>query len=360
VEKLTDLIYEAALTPAGWQPVFEALSALADARGAAVFSAGPAPMRWLCSPSLEEVAQDAVASGAMALNTRVQRGVAMNHAGFLGDQHLFTPAELARSRHHQEFLYAHGLGWCASTVVTPPCGDRLVITLERDKTKGPVPPEVFARLDLLRPHLARSALLSARLRLERVGAAVSALEVMGLPAAILSSPGRALAMNSMMEALVPAVLQDGSERLFLTDRVADLLLATALLAMRNDAEEGPRSIALPAMEERPPMVAHLVPVRGLARDVFSNALAMLVITPVRHGAVVGAEVIQGLFDLTPAEARVAQGIAAGRTAEELARALGISVETVRKHIAAVLAKTGLPRQAALVGLLAGNAPPGLV
>jgi DNA-binding CsgD family transcriptional regulator len=75
--------------------------------------------------------------------------------------------------------------------------------------------------------------------------------------------------------------------------------------------------------------------------------------------VVSAEVIQGLFDLTPAEARVAHGIAAGRTAEELARALGISVETVRKHIAAVLAKTGLPRQAALVGLLAGSVPPGL-
>ncbi|MFC7551123.1 helix-turn-helix transcriptional regulator [Pseudoroseomonas wenyumeiae] len=303
--------------------------------------------------------QDSIRTGAMAHNNRITRWVAQNHAGFLGDQHLFTPEELATSLHHHEFLHRHGLGWCAAALIIPPAGDRLMVTIERDREAGPVPNEVIAKLDILRPHLARAALLSTRLRLERTTAAVSALELLGSPAAVLSASGRSLAMNTLMAELVPGVLQDRQERLVISDRLADLALASALLAMRSEAPGLPRSIPLPATEERPPMVAHLVPIRGKARDVFTSAMAMLVLTPVQHGTVVAAEVIQRLFDLTPAEARVAHGIAAGRTAEELARGLNISVETVRKHIAAVLTKTGLPRQAALVGLLAGSAPPGL-
>ncbi|MCG7363561.1 helix-turn-helix transcriptional regulator [Roseomonas sp. ACRSG] len=359
MERLTDLIYEAAMDPAGWQPVFEALSALASARGTVMYSIGHGPARFLHSPSLADVVQDSIETGAMAQNNRITRRVALDHPGFLGDQHLFTPEELAASQHHREFLHRHGLGWCAATLINPPSGDRLMVTIERNREAGPVPDEVIAKLDTLRPHLARAALLSARLRLERIDAAASALEMIGLPAAVLSVSGRGLAMNTLLAELIPSVLQDRQERLAISDRLADLTLAAALLAMRNEAESAPRSIPLPATEERPPMVAHLVPIRGAARDVFSTAMALLVLTPVRHGTVVAAEVIQGLFDLTPAEARMAHGIAAGRTAEELARSQGISVETVRKHIAAVLAKTGLPRQAALVGLLAGSVPPGL-
>jgi DNA-binding CsgD family transcriptional regulator len=359
MERLTDLIYEAALDPAGWQGVFEALSSLTGARGATLFSAGPGPVRWMVSPSLGEMFHEFVTTEAWNINDRAPRGIAKQHAGFLGDQHLYTPEELARSRFHNEFLHHHGLGWCAGTLISPPSGDRLILTVERERHLGPVPEEAIAKLDQLRPHLARAALLSARLRLERASAAVASMEMLGLPAAMLSAAGQSLAMNALLAELVPSVLQDRRDRLVISDRLADLTLAAALLEMRGGTDSAARSIPLPATEERPPMVAHLVPIRGVAQDVFSNAMALLVLTPVRHGTVVAAEVIQGLFDLTPAEARVAHGIAAGRTAEELARSLGISVETVRKHIAAVLAKTGLPRQAALVGLLAGSIPPGL-
>jgi DNA-binding CsgD family transcriptional regulator len=359
MERLTDLIYEAALNPAGWQEVFKGLSALTGARGATLFSLGPGPVRWMTSPELEDMFQAFIGTDAWNYNDRASRGIARNHAGFLGDQHMYTPEELAVSRFHNEFLRPWGLAWCAGTMVNPPSGDQLILTVERDTAAGPVPEDAIAALDALRPHLARSALLSARLRLERASAAVAALEMMGLPAVLLSSTGRGLVMNTLLAGLVPGVMQDRADRLRLTDREADLLLATALAALRAGANGATRSIPVPAMDGHLPMVAHLVPVRGEALDVFSNAMAILVLTQIQHGKVVSAEVIQGLFDLTPAESRVAHGIAAGRTAEELARGLGVSLDTVRKQIAAVLTKTGLPRQAALVGLLAGSAPPGL-
>jgi DNA-binding CsgD family transcriptional regulator len=69
------------------------------------------------------------------------------------------------------------------------------------------------------------------------------------------------------------------------------------------------------------------------------------------------EVLQGLFDLTPAEARVARGIGEANTIDMLAETLGVSREVLRSQLKAVLAKTGVARQAELVSLLAGKALP---
>ena len=105
------------------------------------------------------------------------------------------------------------------------------------------------------------------------------------------------------------------------------------------------------------MIVHLVPIRGAAHDVFAQAIAILIVTPVVQAEVPTPELLQGLFDLTPAEARVARGIGEGRTVETIAAAFGISRETVRNQLKAVMAKTGLRRQVELAGLLAGNKLP---
>ena len=57
-------------------------------------------------------------------------------------------------------------------------------------------------------------------------------------------------------------------------------------------------------------------------DIFTQATALLVVTPVDRAAVPTAEVLQGLFDLTPAEARVARGIGQAEAIDALADATG--------------------------------------
>jgi len=64
-----------------------------------------------------------------------------------------------------------------------------------------------------------------------------------------------------------------------------------------------------------------------------------------------------LFDLTPAEARVARSLASGKTVEDIAADGGVSLSTVRTHVRGVLAKTGCDRQIEVVALLAGIARP---
>jgi DNA-binding CsgD family transcriptional regulator len=157
---------------------------------------------------------------------------------------------------------------------------------------------------------------------------------------------------------MPAVVQDRRERLTLVDQAADALLADALARLeRPPGIGGVQSIPLPAQDDRPPMVVHVLPVRRAAHDIFMQAASIVVIMPVDRASVPTAEVLEGLFDLTPAEARVARGIGAAQNVEALATALGVSRETVRVQLKAVLAKTGLNRQAELANLLSGLALP---
>lgn len=61
--------------------------------------------------------------------------------------------------------------------------------------------------------------------------------------------------------------------------------------------------------------------------------------------------LQELFDLTAAEAKLAQLIACGDSVEEVAQRLCIKMTTARTQLAAVFAKTETRRQAKLVAVL---------
>jgi DNA-binding CsgD family transcriptional regulator len=82
---------------------------------------------------------------------------------------------------------------------------------------------------------------------------------------------------------------------------------------------------------------------------------VLVITAVVHPEIASTQVIQGLYDLTPAEARIARGIASGKTVNDLASEAGLAAGTVRQQLKSVFSKTGVSRQAELVGMLVGSA-----
>ena len=80
-------------------------------------------------------------------------------------------------------------------------------------------------------------------------------------------------------------------------------------------------------------------------------------TPVTAPQAPPIELVQSLFDLTPAEARVARNLASGKSVEAIASDGGVSPNTVRTHVRGVLDKTGCNRQVEVVALLAGIAQP---
>ena len=360
-ESLVDRIYEAALVPEQWPAVLGTLSALSGGAGGLLFTSRLDRIRWTGSPDIYDLFNEFLREGWAAINPRMPRMAALNHPGFIRDYDCFTPDELDRDPVYTGFYRKRGLGWVLGTMVSVPTGDSLIFSFERSFEKGPVPAEWIAFFDSLRPHLARAALMASRLGLERAQSMASALQMLGLPAGVLASNARITAANPLFETLMPEVAQDRRDRLHLTDVGADRLLGEALERIARRLEGAGAmvsSIPVAARKARPPLIVHVVPVRGTAHDVFSRVASLVVVTPVDQGAVPGAMVLQGLFDLTPAEARVAAAIGEGRTIEAIAAAGGVSRETVRSQLKGVLAKAGVSRQVDLVRLLAGLAMPG--
>jgi DNA-binding CsgD family transcriptional regulator len=84
---------------------------------------------------------------------------------------------------------------------------------------------------------------------------------------------------------------------------------------------------------------------------------MVFIRDPEQKSVASRDVIQQLFELTPAEASLALLLADGMTLDEAADQLDIRKNTARAHLRSIFAKTGVTRQTSLVRLLLGSVTP---
>ena len=264
----------------------------------------------------------------------------------------WTADQLDDNPIYRDFFRPRGLGWSAGTGLQMPTGDRIVFSIEREHSRGPIERERVAALNELRSHLARSAFISARLGLQRAKGATEALTAMGLPALLLGHDGTVIEANHLMEDLPDHLQWRARNRIALTDGRANDLLWTALAALDTDPDFSVRSFPLRDADDKAVLVVHVVPIRRSAHDIFTGSFALLVVTPVSAPAAPPIELMRSLFDLTPSEARVARGLAVGETLEGIAASGGVAISTVRSQLRQVLEKTGCARQAEVVSLLA--------
>ncbi len=355
-EGLIDRIYECAFVPEYWPKVLDSLSEIATARGGVLFAANTNILNYTASDVMAEGVKTYVESNFFAESPFATPSTAL-HGGFWREIDFNTVEEIEASPFYQKVLHPVGLGWCAGTVVLAPTGDRLIMLLERDRERGPVEDEAIKQLDPLRPHLARAMLTSARLQLERASAAVNALEMLGLPALVFNEHGKVSAANELIEGQTGLIHWRAHNQIALVDRNANVQFQHALATLGGEGPSPIRSFAIRSEFDVPAMVAHVIPVRRSARDIFAQCAGVLMLTPLTQSEAPSVELVQSLFDLTPAEARVARSLTAGHSVEQIAADGAVSLNTIRTQVRGVLEKTGCTRQAEVVSLLSGIAMP---
>jgi DNA-binding CsgD family transcriptional regulator len=352
LDELIDEIYEAAVIPEAWSSVLDKVAQLADAALASLLAYDGTVQRWVgTGAALALIDKYKVVETTLA-NSRIPRLVQKKGAGFVTDYDLFGEEEIENQPFYTEFLRPLGYGWVVGAFIEVPTGEVLVVSAERRFDRGPVEQRYVDVLDKLRPHLARAALCASRLRLERARAMTEALEIIGLPAAVIFSSGRLLSANQKFNGLIPSVFLDQRQRLRTVNKAADCLLAKFLSDGVHSIKHS-RSIPIAAVDHHPAMIVHFVPINGRARDIFPNSTSLVLVTPVIPAEVPSANLLQGLFDLTPGESKVAHGIGQSHSVDDVSRTLGLSRETVRSRLKSILAKTGMHRQAGLANLLGG-------
>lgn len=364
---LVDDLYEASVATERWPFVLDKLTRLGGGAGASFITMGEGPLCLAATPLIEELIRDYAQQPHQ--NIRIDAGLRTIRLGFFSDADLLTPEQIESSPFFTEFLRPRGLGWMFGTIVRAPSATPIIFSVERRFEDGLPDRRLLDRFDAMRPHMARALLLATRLGLARARAKVEALALVGLPAAVVDRFGRVVAMNELCEALVPHVLADRRARLVFSDGQADPQFADALSAVTGDdllgAARVPQSFPVRRSELFPGGAAHVIPVRGNVHDILSPGAAVVLLTPLAPAPGPDAGLLEALFDLTPAEARIAAGIGDAQSVEQLAQRFNLSRETVRGHLKLVFAKTGTKRQVELVHLLArlprlGSGPEGTI
>jgi DNA-binding NarL/FixJ family response regulator len=359
-QNLIDRIYECAFAPEFWPDVLDELAAKSEARGGVFFAADlhTGAIKWVSSPKIHDTFADYASGGWITRKCLRNRLFESPHAGFLTEDELYqSPKELAADPTYRDFLRPRGLGWFTGTGISLPTKDLLIITLEREYDRGPVERSIVDQLDALRPHLARAALMSARLRLERAQVAAETLRLVGLPALAFDERGKVIAANGLIEALTNHIRWLARDRIALKDSSADAMLQEAMKTQHIDSATPTRSFVVRSANSGSSMIGHVIPLRRAARDIFAESVGVLLLTPVTQPQAPPVELVRSLFDLTPAEARVARSLSAGETVEAIASFGGVSLNTVRSQVRCVLEKTGCHRQAEVIALLSGIAMP---
>lgn len=357
---LADRLYEAALVPELWTETCERLAIEAGSATAAIFTFdAEGNHRYVATPNIADVYEQFARSELRFKNIRPQRAMEKFPFSFCRDIDFLTPEELEQDVILKEFIQPAGMQWEAGYGFQEPTGHTIIIALMKARGHDNFSNEDIARLNALKPDLARAAYMSSRLAFTEARSMTETLSMLGLPSAVIGDGGQVILMNDELEALAPRIRTGSGDRLVLEGAGARALLDEAIERYKSQTMPVVQSLPMVSREELPPLILHLLPIRRAARDIFSRSMAVLAVTQVGQVGPPDMRVLCGLFDLTPAEAKVARGIAMAQTPEMVAASLNISLETARSHLKRIMQKTGTTRQAELVLLLSGLNAPGV-
>jgi DNA-binding CsgD family transcriptional regulator len=357
-DTVVDRIYEAAFVPEQW---VGALDNVAKLHGCASGVIGAwndlgAPIGFRATALVHPLAEATMRGSGNVDNTRFVALHSVQEAKFTRVESLLSENAL-KVDPVQIALRSVGLESQAATAITMPSGDLVCISFERFKRDGAFDDTLLDALGEIRPHLARAGMIAARLGLERANATVSAMHAMGLPAAVMSANGRVLATNPSFESMSNTFLPSSRDGLAIADSDANRLFQEVVAMSGKREEPIVRSIPIAPQEDRDALVIHLLPLRRAAHEIFSGGDLLVVATAARANThVPSPAILMGLFDLTPAEVKLATALASGKSLQNAALEANITRSTSRTYLDRIFRKTGTHQQSQLVALLKSTQP----
>ncbi|GLI97040.1 hypothetical protein [Sphingobium sp. BS19] len=348
-DRLLDGIYEAGVFQERWPEVLHDIAKHVGARGGNLIRSNASGVTLTSSLAVADLTQEFISAGWNEKNSRVSRLLSLSpHPGFLTDADVHTAAELSSLPIYTEFLTPRKADAGAATLIQGASHDAVVLAIECFPDHASAAGAV-AKLNHLRPHIARALVMGNNAQKLQNAKVIQSFEAMQLSVALLSRTGKILAATTLFSTFLGELMRDGRSRLMIIDAEGDRHFETALRKLEHSNTGA--SLAIRDKNRVGQAALHLVPARRDARDIFSDVFSFAILSHPDNASVPGADLISALFDLTPAEARVARAIATGQSLKALSSELRTSEETLRTQLKKVFMKTCTRRQGDLSLLL---------
>jgi len=275
------------------------------------------------------------------------------------DRDWMPKADLLRSDFHAGFMRPRDIYAVMRLLVRKEGTVQPSLTIARHCGAGDFDEAEVAIARRLIPHVQHAICISDRLggtRVELIDGA-EALDRLVHPIMVLDDMGAPIHVNRAADALVAkcdgVTLTPAGPRAATPTLTAQLSALVARAAGRagDIPESGTMTLARPSGKR--PLAVVVLPMRGPAAWLLARHRMVLVsIIDPEAPSMVPVERLMDLFRLTQSEARVARELLGGHDVAEIARRTRSSVNTVRTHLARLMAKTETHRQSELVRVLA--------
>lgn len=357
---LCEGFYDAALDPSAWNDVLARVAGCLGAVGADLHLLDDDVLRCnymgLQPPAvLEEY--------AVSFLNREPRSLALRHLApgqVITDLQITDAQTMRKHAYYADFLARTGLGHCIAAAPVNDARHRAYFGVHLPPAMGAPSDEMLAMVKAMQPHLGRA--VSAQFRMMdaelRNHVYTDALDRLECGVAIVNDAGKLMLCN--------AAAQSEFDRGHTLKLVHERLSATLVGESRKLQTLIQNAIARHA-QRGGAMVVHGPTQRMLgvtvdaANEEFhrrTGGAAYVYITDLHARPSQARERgLREMFGLTPAEARIAVGIADGESVQEVAARIGVTYGSARFTLKRVYEKLGVHKQGELVALIRAALPP---
>lgn len=359
---LIGLLYDAAAAPERWQNFLEAGARYFGAFGANFIRYDPARLErsvafltgYPGAPREIQVEAMHKLIAVQADDPRVRYSLAHPCRPFHCRQ-IVTEAELHASRNYVEILQPNGVEYSLMVTLMESSEAFAGLGFHRGPTSQAFNDESVAALGLLVPHLSRALAIQDRLGTlnQRTQASYKVLDALPTGIIILRVGGNVEYANAAAQTLL--AFRDGitvTEGSICLHRARDeQAFFAALHAVARTGVHRAFSVERPSgFTPFRGLLSHLplVDANDLPNLLAEQRIALYISDPDK-ALETSEDLLQRMFGLTAAEARLTERLIAGCSLSEAAAKIGIQLSTARSYLKVIFRKTATASQAALIG-----------
>lgn len=301
-----------------------------------------------------------------SIDIRMQRAIPGSIGSIVTDRDLVDEDVVENHAFYQEFLRPAGYRFVTGAVMSLDEGGYAFCSSHRGLKQEHADSDVLDRAGLIMPHLFRSLQLRRRLSAvtARGQAAFDLLDGLGQAVFLIDGDGRTVWQNAWADRLLDQqdglITSEGELRTLSTSDNAELqrLIKSALAASTRPRVRpgGMMMVPRPSLKRSYQVMVTPLPrspeMNMAAQQLNVSPSAAIFIMDLEQKSVPKAEVLQTLYKLTPAEARLATALGAGMSVKAYAERGKLSIHYVRWLLKQVEAKTDTRRMTDLIRLLA--------